>query len=94
MSLDHVGDFPRLRGMTSQTVGTEFRFVDVRVAGGTSIARPRELQILVTTCAGDSLMLSFQDKSCLRMVETCIRPHLPGVGRMTRLARNLDIAVG
>ncbi len=91
--LYHVGDVPRLRRVASEAIGAELRFMNVGMTGSATTARSRKLQVLVTTGTRKRFVLTFENKPCLRMIEFRIRPHLPRIGRMTRLARNFDVAV-
>jgi hypothetical protein len=77
MPLDHVIDAPRLHRMAASAIRSHFRLVHIGVAGCTKAARSCKLQTFVTANALDACVLPLKRKSCLRMLEGSVHPHLP-----------------
>ena len=93
MLLNHVGDFPRLRRMTSDTVGTQLGFVDIGVTGRAAIARACEFEIFMAAGTRQVFVLAIEHEARLRVVKLCVRTHFPRICRVTRFARNMDVTV-
>jgi hypothetical protein len=86
VSLDHVGDFPRLEGVASNAIRSKLRFVDVNVARTAELSGYLERKIFVAAYACCSLVSSFESKSGCGVVEQHIRSHLPRISCVTLLA--------
>ena len=79
--------------MAACTIRSELRFVHVDMTGSTLLALACKCQVLVTTDAAGSLVPSFKCEARRRMVKRRIGAHLPRIGRVTFLARNIDLSM-
>ncbi len=79
--------------MATCAIRSQFGFVHIGVARRAKTACTCVLQSLVTAHAFDSRVLPFQSKPRFSMLECGVSPHLPRIGRMTRLTCPLYGAV-
>ncbi len=80
--------------MAAQTIRSELGFVHIGMARRTSIAGLAEFQILVTTRAGNRLVLTVEHESRLGVIEARVGAHFPRISGMAGLTWDFDIPVG